>query len=168
MVSRLVLIILAIVGISAVIAVTQKDLIQTMAMTCNQANIHVKIGNKVCNYEYQGMGKGVYEWTEIEQKQKISTTDVKDVQPQQQLFTNELFNGDVNLPYSTGVHTSNSRSLQISVDGDSRVKVSIEGSNCIIEGVTFDKVCEVEPNTDIIVKVEGTGQTHLILKSSLF
>ena len=168
MVSRLVLIILAVVGIVAVIALTQKDMIQTMAMPCNQANIHVKIGNNVCNYEYHGMGKGVYEWTEIEQEQKISTTGAKDVQPQQQLFTNELFNGDVNLPYSTGVHTSNSRSLQISVDGNSKVKVSIEGSDCIIEGATFDKVCEVEPNTDIIVKVEGTGQTHLILKTSLF
>jgi hypothetical protein len=93
-----------------------------------------------------------------------SSSDAKDVQVYQRIFTRELFNGNVELPYKTGVHTANAKSLGIQVEGTSPVIVSIEGTDCVIKGVSFDKVCDIAPDADIFVRVDGTGQTNLVLR----
>jgi hypothetical protein len=93
-----------------------------------------------------------------------SSSDAKDVQFHQRIFARELFNGDVELPYRTGVHTGNAKSLEIMVEGNSSVIATIEGTNCVIQGMSFDKICDVPADTDIFLRVDGAGQTHLVLK----
>jgi hypothetical protein len=99
------------------------------------------------------------------QQQLMHTvTGGKEISPYQRIFVRELYNNEGTLPAYTGIHTSYAKSVSISVEADSLVIATIEGSDCVIQGNSFDRMCDVPSNSDVILKVEGVGKAHVIVR----
>ena len=97
-------------------------------------------------------------------QQQAGGNYAQDVQFYQRIFVKDLFNGDVSIPYSTGISTSNAKSIEFVVEGNSNAILNIQGTDCAYQGFSFDKICNVPSNTDVVVMIEGSGYTHLTLK----
>jgi hypothetical protein len=97
-----------------------------------------------------------------------AVTGGKEISTLQRIFVKELFNQEGALPAYTGIHTSFAKSVSVSVEADSLVTVTIEGTSCVIQGSSFDRMCDVPSNSDVILKVEGIGQAHVIIRLHYF
>jgi hypothetical protein len=99
-----------------------------------------------------------------QQQLTYAVTGGKEILSFQRIFVRELFNSDVSLPSNTGIHTSNAKSVSVAVEAKSLVTVTIEGTDCVIQGSSFDRICDVPSNTDVKVYVDGSDQAHVILR----
>jgi len=103
-----------------------------------------------------------------QQQLVLPVTGGKEISTFQRIFVKELFNQEGALPAYTGIHTSFAKSVSVAVEADSLVTVTIEGTDCVIQGSSFDRMCDVPSNADVILKVEGIGQAHVIIRLHYF
>jgi hypothetical protein len=87
-----------------------------------------------------------------------------DVQPWQRVFVKEIFSDVVKLPTFKGIHTSNAKAVSISVYGTSPVVATIEETDCFVVGVSFERLCDVPPNSEITLRIDGMDKTRVTVR----
>jgi hypothetical protein len=76
----------------------------------------------------------------------------------------ELFSDTVELPTFKGIHTSNAKAVSILVYGTTPAIASIEGTDCFIVGVSFERLCDIPHNSELKLRIDGTGETRMTVR----